>query len=243
MGLPMGVENRKRPRLKTAIQVRFNLDSNYHFVPKIREKGIGGTVRNISSEGLGIESELDMLDMCQIFPESIEDGSVFGLELVFIDSERRKTLIKGEVSWHRMSQPQNDLWHFQAGLQPKDTKSRAVARRMFESISRTTKPPDEYENFLDLRDFQLAESTLRGSIKNTGDKTVNYLVIEAKCLDNQGKEIQRKLYRAVPCGRAKKKLKPGMVIRVAAGIREIPPLATDVEVNVHKLSLDQSTDA
>ncbi|NIM97553.1 MAG: hypothetical protein GTO24_05545 [candidate division Zixibacteria bacterium] len=96
---------------------------------------------------------------------------------------------------------------------------------------------------MDLRDFRLAENTLQGSIKNTGKRTVNYLVIEARCLDIHGKGLQRKLYRAVPYGKAEKKLQPGAVLRVAAEDRGIPPSTTDVEVNVHKLALDPSIDS
>ncbi len=243
MELPMGVENRKHPRLRAAIPIRFNLDPDYHFVPRIKKAGVVGVVRNISSEGLGIDSEMDLLDVCQIFHESIEDDSVFGVKLVFTDPEGREIRIRGQVSWYQMSETKNDLQHFRAGLHLKDTKSHTLAMRIVESICRTLRPPQDYEDFLDLRDFRLVENTLRGSIKNTGKRTVNYLVIEARCLDNHGRGLQRKLYRAVPYGRTGKKLKPGAVLRVEAEGREIPLSTTDVEVNVQKLTLDPSIDA
>ncbi len=142
-----------------------------------------------------------------------------------------------------MSEIGNGLQQFRAGLHLTDTESRALAMRIVKSISRTQRPPQEYEEFLDLRDFRLAENTLQGSIKNTGKRTVNYLVIEARCLDIHGKGLQRKLYRAVPYGKAEKKLQPGAVLRVAAEDRGIPPSTTDVEVNVHKLALDPSIDS
>ncbi len=239
----MEVENRKHPRLRAAIPIRFNLDPDYHFVPRIKKAGVVGFVRNISPEGLGIDSEMDLLDVCQIFHESIEDDSVFGVELVFTDPEGTEIRIRGQVSWYQMSETGNDLQQLRAGLHLEDTESRTLAMRIVKSISRTQRPPQEYEKFLDLRDFRLAENTLQGSIKNTGKRTVNYLVIEARCLDNHGRRLQRKLYRAVPYGRAEKKFPPGTVLRVAAEDRGIPPSTTDVEVNVHKLTLDPSIDS
>jgi hypothetical protein len=234
----MGHEKRRNPRFIAAFPVRFNLDPKHHFVPRIRKTGIGGTVRDVSSEGLRIESEMDMLDVCQIFHEAIEDDSVFGLELVVSDSEHGKTPVRGEVRWYRVGDPQNDVRDFRAGLHLKDAKSRSAVRTMIESISRPVKSSKVYRDLLDLRGFRLAGNRLLGAIKNTGDKTARYLVIETRCRDPQGKVVSRKLYRAVPYGKAKKVLKPGMTLRVAVNDREIPPSAASVEVSVRKLSLD-----
>jgi len=232
-------ENRRNPRFKAAFPVRFNLDPKHHFVPRIRKTGIGGTVRDVSSEGLRIESEMDMLDVCQIFHEAIEDDSVFGLELVVSDSEHGKTPVKGEVRWYRVGDPQNDLRGFRAGLHLKDANSRAAVRTMIESISRPVKSSKVYGDLLDLRGFRLAGNRLLGAIKNTGDRTARYLVIETRCRDPQGTVVSRKLYRAVPYGKAKKVLKPGMTLRVAVNDREIPLSAATVEVSVRTLSLDK----
>jgi hypothetical protein len=81
----MGVENRKHNRVETAIPVRFHLDPRHHVFPEIRKMDVGGTVRNISPEGLGIDAEMNLLDLCQIFPEAIDEGSPFALELLMTE--------------------------------------------------------------------------------------------------------------------------------------------------------------
>ena len=236
----MRSESRRHRRLGTAIPVRFNLNSQHHLVPHIRKTGVGGTIKDISLEGLGIDCQMDLLDVCQIFPEALDGDSVFGLELVFTDSTRSEKRIRGEVIWYHVGELEKDLRPFQAGLHLKDAESLAVLGTLVQSMSQAAKPLEEYEGFLDLREFRLAESEIRGSVKNMGDKTVGHLVIEAKYLDSRGKEIHKKRYRAVPYGRDRKKLKPRTVIRVAAEDREIPPSAANVEVSVHKLILDRS---
>jgi len=133
----MGVENRKHPRFETTLSIRFNLNPDHHFVPGIRKMGVGGTVRNVSPEGLSIDSRLDLLDVCQIFPEAIEDDSVFELEVEVTDFRKRKARIRGTVRWYRLSEPENNIRHFQAGLYLKDAESRAIARSIVESIAAT----------------------------------------------------------------------------------------------------------
>lgn len=137
MNASMGVENRKYPRIETALSIRFNLNPDHHFVPGIRKMGVGGTVRNISFEGLLIDSRLDLLDVCQIFPEAMEDDSAFELEVVLTDSRERRVLVKGAVRWYRVGGPEKKIRQFQAGLYLKDAESRAVARSIVESIIAT----------------------------------------------------------------------------------------------------------
>ena len=95
----MEPDKRKHPRSQADIVVRFNLNPDYHYVPAIRKLGVGATVRDISVQGLRIDSQIDLLDVCQIFSEAIEDNSVFALEVFFVNSEGTKTLIRGEVRW------------------------------------------------------------------------------------------------------------------------------------------------
>jgi hypothetical protein len=128
-------ERRKHPRFKTAIPVRFNLNPDYHFVPAIRKLGVGGKARNISSEGLQIDSQMDLLDLCQIFSEAIEDNAPFELEVFLVDPRERRTLIKGAVRWYRLDELKGDIRHFQAGLYLKDAESRAIARNIIEYTS------------------------------------------------------------------------------------------------------------
>jgi len=130
----MGVDHRKYPRLDTALSIRFNLNPDHHFVPRIRKMGVGGTVHNISSEGLLIDSQLDLLDVCQIFPEAMDDDSAFELELQLTDSRERRVLIRGAVRWYRLSEPERKIRHFQAGLYLKDAESRAIVRSFVESV-------------------------------------------------------------------------------------------------------------
>ena len=99
--------------------------------------GIGGTVRNVSDEGLLIVSRLDVLDVCQIFPEAIEEGSSFELEVTLTDKKDRRQLMRGAVRWYRLSEPEAELRHFQAGLYLWDTESRTVARGIVASILKT----------------------------------------------------------------------------------------------------------
>ncbi len=134
----VGVENRRHSRFKTRIPVRFNLNPNYHFVPGIRKTGVGGTLRNVSPEGFLIDAPLDLIDVCQIFPEDLEADSPFELEVLFTDSRERRFLMRGSVRWYRVSEPERDIRHFEAGLHLRDAESRAVAKSMVRSITRAT---------------------------------------------------------------------------------------------------------
>lgn len=98
-------------------------------------------------------------------------------------------------------------------------------------------PSNDYRGFLELRDFQIIEHEVCGLIKNTGDKTVDHLVIEAQCLNSQGKLICKKWYKVVPYGGPRNCLKPRMLIRIRAGDHEIPPSATHVKVSLYEVGL------
>ncbi len=112
----------------TRIPIRFNLNPDYHFVPGMRQMGVGGTLRNVSYEGLRIDSRLDLVDVCQIFPEALEDDSPFELEVVLTDARERRWLIRGSVIWYLVTQLEENVRLFRAGLSLKDAESRAVAR-------------------------------------------------------------------------------------------------------------------
>jgi len=137
-------DNRKYTRFETTIPIRFNLNPDYHHVPRIRKLGVGGTVRNVSLQGLGIDSRMDLLDLCQIFSEAMEEDSPFELELFLSDPKKGRELIKGAVRWHRLSESERDIWHFQAGLYLKDAADQVTARGIIGSLSlmTTASPPE-----------------------------------------------------------------------------------------------------
>jgi hypothetical protein len=130
----MEEERREYSRFETSIPIHFNLNPDYHHVPGIRKLGVGATVHNISPAGLRIDSRMDLLDLCQVFPEELEDDSPFELEVFLLDLRERRELIKGAVRWYRLSEPENDIWHFKAGLSLKDDASRAVAKSIIASM-------------------------------------------------------------------------------------------------------------
>jgi hypothetical protein len=138
-GTVVRVENRKYSRFKTKIPIRFNLNPNYHFVPGMRRMGVGGVLQNVSFEGLSIDSRLDLIDVCQLFPEALEDNSPFELEVLLTDSKDRRFVIRGSVIWYRIGEPERDVRAFQAGLHLKDSESRAVARSIVKSINKRAK--------------------------------------------------------------------------------------------------------
>jgi hypothetical protein len=127
-------ERRAYSRFETSIPIHFNLNPDYHYVPTVRKLGVGGTARDISPEGLRVGVRMDQLDLFQIFPEEMEDDSPFELEVFLLDLKERRELIKGAVRWYRLSEPENDIWHFEAGLYLKDDASRALARGIIASM-------------------------------------------------------------------------------------------------------------
>jgi len=131
----MKQDNRKHPRNANAFPIRFNLNPDYHHVPAIRRLGVGGTARNVSSKGLLIDSWMDLLDLCQIFSEAIEDGSPFELEVVLTNSRQRRLLIRASVRWYQLSESENGIRYLRAGLQLKDDESLPAARALIESIT------------------------------------------------------------------------------------------------------------
>lgn len=128
-------ESREDPRFETAIPIRFNLNPDHHFVFGIRNLGVGGTIRNISLRGLGIDSRMDVLDVCQVFPEEMEEDSPFELEVVLWDSRGARLLIRGQVRWYRLNEPDGDIRHFQAGLYLNDQESVSIAEGIIESVT------------------------------------------------------------------------------------------------------------
>ncbi len=101
--------------------------------------GVGGILRNVSFEGLSLDSRLDLIDVCQLFPEALEDNSPFELEVLLTDSKDRQFVIRGSVRWYRIGEPEGDVRAFQAGLHLKDSESRAVARSIVKSINKRLK--------------------------------------------------------------------------------------------------------
>jgi hypothetical protein len=132
----MDTERRRHPRRKAAYPVRFNLNPDHHFMQGLRTMGVGGKIRNVSQGGMMIDSRLDVLDLCQIFPEELEEDSPFELELSLSDSRGRRTLFRGTVKWYRLDEPDGQgLRHFQAGLRLRGENAYAVAETVLGSVS------------------------------------------------------------------------------------------------------------
>jgi hypothetical protein len=111
MSRAIGEENRKYPRFETPLPVHFNLNPDYHYVPNIRKLGVGATLRSISLEGIEVDSQMDLLDVCQIFSEAFEESSSFELEVVFWNSRGRRALFKGSVRCYRLREPDGITWN------------------------------------------------------------------------------------------------------------------------------------
>jgi hypothetical protein len=133
----MKAERREDPRFETAIHIRFNLNPDYHFLQGIRRLGVGGTIRNLSLRGLEVDSEMDLLDVCQIFSEEMKEDSPFELEVVLWNSRGTRLLIRGSVRWCQLSEPDGDIRHFQACLHLKDDESIDATKSIIESASKT----------------------------------------------------------------------------------------------------------
>jgi hypothetical protein len=123
-----GAEQRRSPRYPVSLPTRFNLNPDFHYLQSIRKMGVGGKVENISGEGLMLDSQLDVGDVCQIFPEAMEEGSTFEIELEIMDSRNRKTLLKGSVRWYQLEERPGNLLHLKAGVHLRDKESQAVAQ-------------------------------------------------------------------------------------------------------------------
>jgi hypothetical protein len=96
--------------------------------------GVGGTVHNVSPEGLRIDSRLDLLDLIQIFPEARDDDATFELEATLPTAKEDRTVIRGTVIWYRLSEPEKKVRQFRMGLHLKDADSRALIESIVESI-------------------------------------------------------------------------------------------------------------
>jgi len=138
MNKTTGEDKRKHPRFEAALPVHFNLDPNYHYVPSIKRFGVGGRLRNVSREGIRIDSQMDLQDVCQIFSEAIEEDSPFELEVFFWDSWGRSALVRGSVRWYEITEPENDTREFKAGLYLKDDESRTATQRIVHSETATS---------------------------------------------------------------------------------------------------------
>jgi hypothetical protein len=129
-GIAMEQERRKHPRLEISIPISFNLDPDYHYVPALRKRGVVGRARNISPEGLGIDARMDLLDLFQIFPEDTGERAAFLLDVFFPDTKGSESMIKAEVKWYQLSDPEDQVWQFRAGLYLSDAESRAVVKNV-----------------------------------------------------------------------------------------------------------------
>ena len=138
MGRTAGEENRKYPRFETALAIHFNLNPDYHYVSQIKKLGVPGHLRDVSLEGIGIDSQMDLHDVCQIFSEAIEEDSPFELEVILWDPRGRRALLRGAVKWYEVDEPENDIRQFKAGLYLKDDESRTATRSIIASITGLT---------------------------------------------------------------------------------------------------------
>jgi hypothetical protein len=70
---------------------------------------------------------MDLLDLCQVFPEAIEDGSPFELEVVLTDSRQKRLLIRASVMWYQLGESENGIRYLRVGLQLKNDESLPAA--------------------------------------------------------------------------------------------------------------------
>jgi hypothetical protein len=138
MSRAVGEENRKYPRFEIALPIHFNLNPDYHYVSQIKKLGVAGHLRDVSLEGIGIDSQMDLQDVCQIFSEAIEEDSPFELEVILWDSRGRRVLLRGSVRWYQVDEPENDTHEFKAGLYLRDYESRSATRSIIGSITGLT---------------------------------------------------------------------------------------------------------
>ena len=80
---------------------------------------------------------MDVLDVCQVFPEEMGEDSPFELEVVLWGSRGTRLLIRGQVRWYRLSEPDGDIRHLQAGLYLNDQESVSIAKRIIEAFTGT----------------------------------------------------------------------------------------------------------
>lgn len=129
-------EDRRHARFETSIPIRFNLNPTYHLVPGIRMMGVGGTIRKISIQDVIIESRLNLLNVCQIFPEQMEDDCPFELEVVLTNFKGGMIAYQGVGGLVSIEPTTRGIRHFQAGFRLKDDENRTAARPTLESIRR-----------------------------------------------------------------------------------------------------------
>ncbi len=134
MDASMRNDKRKHSRFETVVPIRFNLNPDHHFVPNIKSTWVGGTVKNISSEGLLIYARMDLFDVSQIFSESFEDRASVELGVFLTAPCGRPELVRGSVRWYRVSHLEGDVRKLQAGLYLRDVQSRAIANRIIDRI-------------------------------------------------------------------------------------------------------------
>ena len=67
----------------------------------------------------------------------MEEDSPFELEVVFWSSRGTRFLIRGSVRWYRLSEPDGNARHFQAGLCLKDNESIDATKGIDESVAGT----------------------------------------------------------------------------------------------------------
>jgi hypothetical protein len=126
-------DKRKDPRFETALPINFNLIPDYRYPYSIVKFGVKGKLRNVSLEGIGIESHMDLEDVCQIFPEAIEEDSPFELEVFLWDSKGKCSLMRGSVRWYEVGEPDSGIRQFKAGLYLRNDKGRSVTESIIES--------------------------------------------------------------------------------------------------------------
>jgi hypothetical protein len=127
-------DSRRDVRFNLDLPVRFNLNPDYHYVQSIRKMGVVGRTRNISRSGLSIDSQLDLGDVFQIFPEAIEKESPFEMELEIMGSTKKNTRIKGAVRWYRLEERSGHLFYFEAGIYLTDSDSQKIAQNIVRSL-------------------------------------------------------------------------------------------------------------
>jgi len=168
------------------------------------------------------------------YGKSVAHDVLWSCGLMSVNYHKHRTVVSAELQ-HRGYYLNGKQWEKKTSSLGTDENPKTTRDPV--TVSEVS-PSEDYRNFIELKDFQIRENRICGIIKNKGDKTVEYLVIEANCLNSQGKLVQRKWYRVVPYGKSNKSLKPGVIISIKAGDHKILSSATRVQVSLDELRLD-----
>jgi len=134
MNIQVPEDRREYCRFETTIPVHHRIDSQYRHTPETEKLTMAGILRNVSLEGLRIDFQMEVLDVCDVLSE-IGKGSLFEMEVPagFIEGGAP---LRGVVKWFRVDEPDDGyMQHFRAGLFLNDPESCAVVNGILESMT------------------------------------------------------------------------------------------------------------